>query len=117
MFVFLVTGLTTSLTFIATPAYYDTPGRRVGVFLADPISVSPSLSIPWGDVLVGIKFAVTASDRAVDSSGDALGFSVLVVVLLFVTLNLVTPVVWLSRRYTRALLGDPTTALDRASGP
>ena len=116
IFVFLVTGLTTSLAFVATPVYYDTPGRRVGVFLADPITVSPSLSVPWGDVLVGIEFAVTVSDWAVDSLGDALVFSVLGVVLLFVTLNLVNLGAWLFRRYTRTLLGDPATALDRISG-
>jgi len=117
VFVFLVTGLTTSLTFIATPVYYNTPGRRVGVFLTDPITVSPSLSVPWGDVLVGIEFAVTVRDWAGDSLGDALGFSVLGVILLLVTLNLVNLIAWLFRRYTRALLGDPTTALDWVSGP
>ena len=114
VFVFLVTGLTTSLAFVATPVYYDTPGRRVGVFLADPVTVSPSLSVPWGDVLVGIEFAVTVSDWAVDSLGDALVFSVLGVVLLVVTLNLVNLVAWLFRRYTRALLGDPTRVLTRS---
>jgi uncharacterized membrane protein len=116
IFVVLVTGLTTSLAFVATPVYYDTPGRRVGVFLADPVTVSPSLSVPWGDVLVGIEFAATVSQWAVDSLGEALAFSVLGVVLLVVTLNLVNLIAWLLRRYTRALLGDPTTALDRISG-
>jgi uncharacterized membrane protein (Fun14 family) len=116
VFVFLVTGLTTSLAFVATPVYYDTPGRRVGVFLADPITVSPSLSVPWGDILVGIEFAATVSQWAVDSLGDALAFSALGVVLLLVTLNLVNLVAWLFRRYTRALLGDPATAVDRISG-
>jgi hypothetical protein len=110
-FVFLVTGLTTSLAFVATPVYYDTPGRRVGVFLSDPVTVSPSLSVPWGDVLVGIEFAVTVSEWAVDSLGDALVFSVLGVVLLLVTLNLVNLGAWLFRRYTSALLGDPMQVL------
>ncbi|MBB6646546.1 sensor domain-containing protein [Halobellus sp. MBLA0160] len=109
-FVLLVTGLTTSLAFIATPAYYDTPGGRVGVFLADPLTVSPSLSVPWGDVLVGIEFAVTVSDWAVDSLGDALAFSVLGAVSLLVTLNLTNLAAWLFRRYTQALLGDPAAA-------
>jgi hypothetical protein len=48
--------------------------------------------------------------------GDALAFSALGVVLLLVTLNLVNLVAWLFRWYTRALLGDPATAVDRISG-
>ncbi len=117
VFVFLVTGLTTSLAFVATPAYYDAPGGRVGVFLADPITVSPSLSVPWGDVLVGIEFAVTVSEWAVDSLGDALAFSGLGVVVLLVTLNLVNLVAWVFRRYTRAVLGDPAAAWNRITNP
>jgi hypothetical protein len=77
------------LAVVATPVYHDTRGRRVGVFLADPITVSPSLSVPRGDVLAGIEFAVTVSEWAVDSPGDAIAFYVLGVVLLLVTLSLV----------------------------
>jgi hypothetical protein len=101
------------LAVVATPVDHDTRGRRVGVFLADPITVSPSLSVPRGDVLAGIEFAVTVSEWAVDSPGDAIAFYVLGVVLLLVTLSLVA---WLLRRYPRALLGDPMRVLSRLIG-
>jgi uncharacterized membrane protein AbrB (regulator of aidB expression) len=92
------------------------PGWSRDPLLAAPVTVSPSLSVPWGDVLVGIEFAVTVSEWAVDSLGDALVFSVLGVVLLLVTLNLVNLGAWLFRRYTDTLLGDPMRVLSRLPG-
>jgi hypothetical protein len=103
LFVFLVTALTMSLTFLATPAFYDEPGLRVGIFPATPVRLSPSLSVPWGDVLVGAELAVTVSEWAADSLADA---------LLLLTLNIVNVLAWLSRQYTRTLLGDPTAVID-----
>ena len=108
-FVFLVTALTTSITFLATPLFYDAPGQRVGIFPADPVTLSPSLSVPWGDVLVGAELAVTVSEWAVDSLADALLFSAFGAVLLLLTLNIVNLVAWLTRRYTRTLLGEQST--------
>ena len=112
LFVFLVTALTMSLTFLATPAFYDEPGLRVGIFPADPVKLSQSLSVPWGDVLVGAELAITVSERAVDSLADALLFSALGAVLLLLTLNIVNVMAWLSRQYTRTLLGDPAVVMD-----
>jgi hypothetical protein len=112
LFVFLVTALTMSLTFLATPAFYDEPGLRVGIFPATPVRLSPSLSVPWGDVLVGAELAVTVSEWAADSLADALLFSALGAVLLLLTLNIVNVLAWLSRQYTRTLLGDPTAVID-----
>lgn len=110
-FVFLVTALTTSITFLATPMFYDDPGRRVGIFPADPVTLSPSLSVPWGDVLVGAEFAVTVSEWAVDSMADALLFSAVGAVLLLVTLNLVNLVAWFSSQSARLFLGDPAVVV------
>lgn len=113
LFVFLLTALTMSVTFIATPVFYDQPGLRVGLFPADPVTLSPSLSVPWGDVLVGVELAITVSEWAVDSLADALMFSAVGAVLLLAILNLVNIVAWLSRQYTRTLLGDPAAVADR----
>lgn len=111
-FVFLVTALTMSLTFLATPVFYDEPGLRVGIFPATPVRLSPSLSVPWGDVLVGAELAITVSEWAVDSLADALLFSALGAVLLLLTLNIINVLAWLSRQYTRALLGDLAAVID-----
>nr|WP_199522766.1 sensor domain-containing protein [Haloferax sp. Atlit-4N] len=112
VFVFLVTGLTMSITFLATPMFYDEPGQRIGLFLADPVTLTPSLSIPWGNVLVGAEFAVTVSEWAVNSLADALFFSAVGAILLLLTLHIVNFVAWFSRQYTRTLLGDPVAVLD-----
>lgn len=115
-FVFLVTALTTSITLLATPIFYDEPGRRVGIFPADPVTLSPSLSIPWGDMLVGAEFAVTVSEWAVDSMADALLFSAIGAVLLLLTLNLGNLVAWLSSQSARIFLGDPAVVVEWLSG-
>jgi hypothetical protein len=47
---------------------------------------------------------------------DALLFSALGAVLLLLTLNIVNLTAWLSRQYTRALLGDPVAVLAWLSG-
>lgn len=113
LFVFLATALTMSLTFLATPAFYDDPSLRVGIFPADPVMVSSALSVPWGDLLVGTQFAITVSEWAVDSLADALLFSAIGVVLLLLTLNIVNLVAWLSRQYARMFLGDPAVVVNR----
>jgi hypothetical protein len=112
LFVFLVTALSMSLTFLATPMFYDEPGRRVGLFPGDPVTLSPSLSVPWGDVLVGAEVAITVSEWAVDSLADALLFSAFGAVLFLLTLHIVNLVAWLSRQYTRVFLGNQTAVLN-----
>lgn len=113
LFVFLVTALTMSLTFLTTPLFYDQPGLRVGLFPADPVTLSPSLSVPWGDILVGAELAITVSEWAVDSLADAFLFSAVGAGLLLLALNIVNALAWLSRQYTRTLLGDPAAVAHR----
>ena len=87
LFVFLVTALTMPVTFLATPVFYDEPGLPVGIFLGESVRLSSSLSVPWGDVLVGAELAITMSEWAVDSLADALLFSAVGAVLFLLTLT------------------------------
>jgi len=105
---FLSTFLTVSLTLLATPVVYDTPGVRVGFFPRGSVTVTQSLSVPWGDLLVGVDVATTVSEWAVDSLADALLVSLLGVGCLFVTLNLVNAAAWLSARTAAVFLGEGT---------
>ncbi len=106
----IVTGLSIIYAFVAHGVLDAC--LRVGSFPADPVTLVPSLSIPWDNVLVRAEFVVTVSEWAVDSLADALLFSAIGAVLFLLTLNIVNLVAWLSRRYTRALLGDPAAVLD-----
>lgn len=103
--VFLSTSLTVSLTLLATSVIYDTPGVRVGFFPSGQITLSQSLSVPWGDLLVGVDIVATVSEWAVDSLADAVVMSLLGVGCLFVTLNLVNVAAWLSARTAVVFLG------------
>ncbi|WP_324757173.1 sensor domain-containing protein [Haloarcula montana] len=105
-FVFLVTSLAMSLTFVATPLYYDSAPGRVGIFPGKPIGLTQSLYIPWGDLLVGAEVGLTMSEWAVDSLPDAMAMSLVGFALLFVTLNLVDGIGWLWGQYARLMLSD-----------
>ncbi|MFC6975911.1 sensor domain-containing protein [Halomicroarcula sp. GCM10025709] len=71
-FVFLFTAFAMSVTVVATPLYYDRAPGRVGFFPGDPVRLTQSLSVPWGDLFVGAEFGFTVSEWAVDSLPDAL---------------------------------------------
>ena len=117
-FTLLSTTLTVSLTLLATPLFYDRPGARVGFFPADPIAVSPSVTVPWGDLLVGVRVAATVTEWVADSLADALLLSALGLVGLVVSLNLVNGAAWLLAQFARVSLGDggPTrTTLGRVA--
>ncbi|WP_324662265.1 sensor domain-containing protein [Haloarcula sediminis] len=105
-FTSLVTGLTVALTLLVTPFVYDTPGVRVGVFPEGSVTISQSLTVPWGDLLVGVGVVTTVSEWAVDSLADALLFSLLGVAVLVVTLNLANAAAWLLARVAERLLDD-----------
>jgi len=111
-FTFLTTGLTGALTLIATPLIYDAPGVRIGFFPGGSVTVSQSLSIPWGDLLVGVDVATTVSQWAVDSFADALLFSLLGLAGLVLILNLVNAAAWLLAQSAAFFLSDGTAARD-----
>lgn len=104
-FVLLLMLLIPSLTMLATPFYYDTPGVRVGVFLPTDVTRELSLYVPWNELLVGVSFVVRLSSWQVTTLPEALAMSVLGVVALVLSLNVLNGVAWLAGRWARLLLG------------
>lgn len=105
-FTFLFTGLTVAMVLVATPLLYDAPGVQVGIFPDGTVTISQSLSVPWGDLLVGVDIATTVSEWAVDSLADALLFSVFGLAVLVLVLNLANAAAWLLARTAAFFLGD-----------
>ena len=105
-FALLSTTLTVSVTLLATPLLYDRPGARVGFFPAAPVTISPSVTVPWGDLLVGVGVATRLSEWVVDSPADALVLSAVGLAVLLVSLNLLNGAAWLLARLAQLSLDD-----------
>lgn len=111
-FVLLTTTLTTSVTLLLTPLYYDQPNVRVGFFTdGDPIQLTPSLHLPWNDLLVGVEFAVTLTEWEVTTLPEALAMSVVGLVFLLLSFALLNLFAWVLGRFSRVLLGASDRSL------
>ncbi|WP_276259219.1 sensor domain-containing protein [Haloglomus litoreum] len=104
-FVLLMVLLVPSLVLVATPLYYDTPGVRVGIFLPTDVTRELSLYVPWNELLVGVSFVVRLTSWQVTSLGGALAMSVLGLLALGLSLNVLNGVAWLCGRWARLVLG------------
>jgi hypothetical protein len=104
-FVLLLALLVPSAVLVATPLYYDTPGVEVGIFLPTDVTRELSLYVPWNELLVGVSFVVRLTSWQVTSLGGALAMSVLGVLALVLSLNVLNGVAWLCGRYVGLVLG------------
>jgi len=116
-FVLATTLLSTSLALLSTPLYYDDPNASVGVQLSDPVTLTPSLRIPWGELLIGAEFAVTVTGWTVTTLPAALAVSAAGLVSLAVSLATLNGIAWLVGRFTRFLLGAADRSPDTAPRP
>jgi len=111
-FVLVVTSFVTSAVLIATPTYYYRPEVNVGVFPTDPVRLTPSVSIAWNDLFVGVDTVLEITSWRVDSLPEALAVSLVGVVVLVFSLNLCNAVAWLWGRYSSVMLSaDPLGGL------
>ncbi|WP_090308805.1 sensor domain-containing protein [Natronorubrum texcoconense] len=105
-FVLLTTMLTTSIALLLTPLYYDQPNVQVGLVNGgDPIHLTPSLELPWNELLVGVEFAVTIAEWEATTLPEALAVSVVGVVVLVASLALLNAFAWLNGQVSRLFLG------------
>jgi hypothetical protein len=110
-FTLLMTLLVPAGVLVATPLFYRTPGARVGVFLGDGITQELSLYVPWEELLVGVSFVVRLTSWEVDTFPEALAMSLLGVLALVLSLNVLNAAAWLSGRWVGLLLGPGARSL------
>lgn len=105
-FVLLTTMLTTSVVLLLTPLYYDQPNVQVGLINGgEPIHLTPSLALPWNELLVGVEFAVTITEWEATTLPEALAVSAVGVVALTASLALLNAFAWLNGQFSRLFLG------------
>ncbi|MFC7095939.1 sensor domain-containing protein [Halobaculum marinum] len=104
-FTVITSTLTTGVSLLLVPLYYDQPGLYVGVVTDRPVELHPALYFGWNRLLVGYETVFRLEAWRVTTLGEALivaGFGVLVILVGFQLLN------WLARLsgwYARVMLG------------
>lgn len=107
-FVAITTLLVTAVTLLLVPFVYDQPGVYVGVVLDRPATLHPALAYGWNSLDVGLRAVVELTSWQVTTLPEALGVAFLGVCLVVAALNVLNVLAWLSGRYARFMLGDPT---------
>lgn len=105
-FVLVTTLLATSVALVLTPLYYDRPTVGAGIVTGgEPIQLTPSLELPWQELLVGLEFAVVTVEWQVTSLPGAFAASAVGVVFLLVSLAICNAFARLVGQFSRVFLG------------
>lgn len=98
---------TMGIALVLTPLYYDLPNTHVGIYTdGEPIELTPSLQLPWNDLLVGVEYAITIVDWEVTTLPEALAVSVVGVVFLVASLALLNAFARVLGLISRLFLSD-----------
>ncbi|RXK49034.1 sensor domain-containing protein [Halorientalis pallida] len=93
-------------TLLTAPLYYDEPGVTVGVQLTEPIRLTPSLSLPWNELAVGVETMLRVTSWQVETPPEALLASLAGLVAAVLVFNLSNGLARAWALYSRYVLGD-----------
>ncbi len=111
-----MTGLTTAVSMLFVPLYYDAPGLYVGLTSDRAPELHPTLYVGWNYLLVGFETVITVGHWRITTLPQALVVALVGVVLLFGILHLMNGIARLWARFAKLLLEngyDPLAALGR----
>lgn len=111
-FVVVMTTLTTGISMLLVPLYYDQPGLYVGLVTDRPVELHPALYLGWNDLLVGYETVFGLGAWEVATLGDALAVAALGALLCLVGLHVLNLLARLSARYTAFMIGDTYDIVD-----
>lgn len=105
-FVLAVTGLSTAVSMLALPLYYDRPGLYVGVVPDRAPEIHQTLYLGWNYLLVGFDAVITVGHWQISTLPRALVAAAVGLVFLLVTLHLLNALARVSGWFARVLLED-----------
>ena len=112
--VFITAVLSTAVSMLFVPLYYQQPGVYVG-FLADrPVELHPTLHLGWNRLLVTLEPVITFGFWRITTIWEALVVAGVGLLLVLVALHALNGLARLSGWFTRLLLGDTAGALASA---
>lgn len=77
-----------SASLLTTPLYYDQSALTVGLQLTDPIRLTPSVSLAWNELAVGVETALRVTSWQVETLPEALAVSLVGLVASVFVVNL-----------------------------
>lgn len=105
-FVAVVTGLTTGISMLLVPLYYDAPGVYVGLVTSRPVELHPALYVGWNRLLVGFETVISIGSWEVTTLSEALVVAAVGAALCLFTLNLLNLLARGASWYAEVMLGD-----------
>jgi len=112
--VFMTAVLSTAVSMLFVPLYYQQPGVYVG-FLADrPVELHPTLHLGWNRLLVTLEPVITFGFWRITTIWEALVVAGVGLLLVLAALHALNGLARLSGWLTRLLLGDTAGALASA---
>ena len=105
-FVLLGVPLVLCGALLTTPLYYDELGVTVGIQVSEPVQLTPSLSIPWNELAVGIDTVIQITSWQVDTLPEAVAVSLAGFAALVLTLNVSNALSAVWGRYSRYMLAE-----------
>ena len=116
-FVLAMTGLSTAVSMLMLPFYYDRPGLYVGVVPDRAPEIHQTLYLGWNYLLVGFDAVFTVGHWEISTLPRALAAAAVGFVLLLVTLHLLNALARVSGWFARVMLEDgydPLAVLGRS---
>jgi hypothetical protein len=98
--------LSTSVSLVFAPLYYDQPGIYVGIVSDRPIELHPTLHLGWNRLLVTLEPVISGGAWEITRLSQALVVAGVGASATLVSLNLLNGLALLARRVTRWLLAD-----------
>lgn len=111
-FVLVTTGLSTAMSMVLVPFYYDTPGLYVGLVPSRAPEFHPTLYVGWNYLLVGIDTVITVGYWRITTLSQALVVAALGIGLFLGVLHALNGLARLWRKFARVMLAggyDPFT--------
>ncbi|WP_227133435.1 sensor domain-containing protein [Halorubellus salinus] len=105
-FVLATSVLTTGVSMLLVPLYYQEPGLYVGVVTDRPVELHPSLYVAWNKLLVGFEAVWTLDAWRVRTFGDAVFVAAAGALLIVLGLHALNLLARGARWYTAFMLDD-----------
>lgn len=105
-FVLVVTGLSTAVSLLTLPLYYDQPGLYVGLVSDRAPEIHQTLYLGWNYLLVGFDAVITIGHWEITTFSQALVGAFVGAVLLLITLHALNALARVSGWFARVTLED-----------
>jgi hypothetical protein len=111
-FTVVTSAITTGVSMLFVPLYYQDPALYVGVVTDRPVELHPTLYVAWNKLLVGFETVITLEAWRVGTLEHALVVAAVGVLLVLLSLHVMNRLARVAAWWTRVTLDDAYDVLD-----